>query len=521
MPLFITAVLAAVILILLVLAGSSIWLAQRDAAWLATQLNQRVLADKQHTLHIDGPVSVRVFPTLQLEAQQLRLSATGSAADFIQLRKLALSLQWWPLLSRRVAVDRLVLDGLSVHVERDAQGRYNFADLWPTSSAAANPWTVDIASLHLQQGRLALHLQAPQDEQIITLSNIELRTGRLTNASAQTAQGQLNLAAGLRVQTMPTDQARDNASNPDVDAQLQLSTTYQLALAADRHELSDLQLQWRGQLAAAGLQDTNLKLRLGNLLWQGGSAANESNESNVSKESNKQNLQLQQLQVDASAAHSAVALPAPLKLSLTLPQLHWQAQQLQTEQFHLQLQTDASEIKVTNAADAAPHKQLAATLTSALTADLTKGKLQLSALHSALSLELAQSLAKPLQLQLQGELALDLPGQQVTSQLTGNLHETQLSAWLQTRGSQLTSPDGVQVDFGLKLDQLNLDDYLLPNPANAQDNTLPELPTLPQGLALQGELSLDSLQMAGTQLRNLRLAINTKNGQLQWQGAAR
>ena len=79
-------------------------------------------------LRIDGPVSLSLFPTLALEANDVSFSNPpgASSKDMAKLAKLEVQLKVLPLLRKEVEVKRLVLVDPVIDLEVDKQGRPNW-----------------------------------------------------------------------------------------------------------------------------------------------------------------------------------------------------------------------------------------------------------------------------------------------------------------------------------------------------------------------------------------------------------
>jgi AsmA protein len=102
-----------------------------------SQLIARVKDATGRDLRIDGKVSFSLLPSLALEADKVALSnAPGAGSkDMATFDQLEVQLKLWPLLQRRVEVDRLVLVNPVIALEVDKQGRPN----WQFSQAAPGP----------------------------------------------------------------------------------------------------------------------------------------------------------------------------------------------------------------------------------------------------------------------------------------------------------------------------------------------------------------------------------------------
>lgn len=117
--------------LLLVLAGAALGLALATfnpndyKAALIEQVKQRT----QRTLHLPGDVSLRYFPRLALALGPLSLSEPDSATVFASVEQAQVSLALWPLWRQRFVADQVQISGLSLHLQRDAQGRGNWTSL--------------------------------------------------------------------------------------------------------------------------------------------------------------------------------------------------------------------------------------------------------------------------------------------------------------------------------------------------------------------------------------------------------
>lgn len=106
----------------------------------------------QRALRFDGPVSLKLFPILALEAGPVSLSEPGSGAEFVRVERLRARVRLRPLLDRRLAVDGVELAGARIRVTRKPDGRFNFDDLLSRESAL--PLEVEIQRLAVTDSAL-------------------------------------------------------------------------------------------------------------------------------------------------------------------------------------------------------------------------------------------------------------------------------------------------------------------------------------------------------------------------------
>ena len=146
------------------------------------------IADKVRTatgreLTLDGPLDIGLWPKLRLEAGPLRL---GNAPGFgeepmLALEKVRIAVATLPLLRKRVEMDTVVVHGLTVALERKADGSSNFDDLAGEGADDAGGGglaAIVLGGVDIKDGRV--HWRDETTGQDIVLSNISAQTGELT-----------------------------------------------------------------------------------------------------------------------------------------------------------------------------------------------------------------------------------------------------------------------------------------------------------------------------------------------------
>ena len=175
--------------LILALAGAALVASRFDAAGIKTEAEQLVQEKTQRTLTIAGDVKLSFWPNLGASIGQVSLSEQGSTREFAAIDGARISVAIWPLLSGRVVVDSIRLEGLKATLVRRKDGTLNIADLLSsgeagTSAGAAGthagggmPPHLDIAGVHVANATLLW-----RDEQsgaATTISGLELATGRV------------------------------------------------------------------------------------------------------------------------------------------------------------------------------------------------------------------------------------------------------------------------------------------------------------------------------------------------------
>jgi AsmA protein len=146
-------------------------------------------------LVIEKDLSLSVFPWLGVETGGVRIgNAPGfSAPWFAEIAELGVKVKLMPLLSRRVEVDTLVVNGLRLNLERDANGTANWDDLLarqkaeadsepsqgqPSGSGAADPLSFSVQGIRIDDARVSWDDR--QAGQKYLLDQVRLVTGSLS-----------------------------------------------------------------------------------------------------------------------------------------------------------------------------------------------------------------------------------------------------------------------------------------------------------------------------------------------------
>ena len=168
----------AVLLLVLVVLLSFIFNSTRIKA----AITEAVLEKTQRTLQIDGDIDLRFWPNLGVEIGKARLSEFRSAQEFAAIDSARISVEVPPLLSRKIVVDTIEIDGARVALVKRKDGSLNIDDLTgqqPASPATAAPSSaaIEVAAARLNNTRLTWRDEG-SSESIIS-ANLDLATGRI------------------------------------------------------------------------------------------------------------------------------------------------------------------------------------------------------------------------------------------------------------------------------------------------------------------------------------------------------
>jgi AsmA protein len=144
-PLKLTLAIVGGVLLLLV-AGLAFIAATFDPNSYKPWLVETVQKEYQRTLAIPGPISLTFFPRLGVKVGAVTLSERNSAETFAAVAAAQVSLEVWPLLSRRVVVDRVKVDGLRARIVRAKDGKLSIDDLLGAPASPASPSSAGAAA---------------------------------------------------------------------------------------------------------------------------------------------------------------------------------------------------------------------------------------------------------------------------------------------------------------------------------------------------------------------------------------
>jgi len=156
--------------------------------WLSTQSGRSV--------QVTGDLSWTFFPWLGLQTEGVEVAQTtgfDQTSPFAQWQQAAVRIKLLPLLRRQVEVDEVLVTGLQLNLQRDAEGKANWADLLPVAPSINAPAPITnhpdkpaapepamawvIAGVTLKQARI--HYQDQQSQQQISLQAIQVKTSAL------------------------------------------------------------------------------------------------------------------------------------------------------------------------------------------------------------------------------------------------------------------------------------------------------------------------------------------------------
>jgi AsmA protein len=149
------------------------------------ELEKYVLEATGRPLTVGGDVSLSLFPGAGVSFSDLRLGNTSAFAekDFLTVKSFEVRLKVWPLLSRQVEIDRLVVEEPRVFMVTNRDGRvsWDFGTQPPKAKTEAVPETgppilsLLVAELNLKNGQIVMINHRKGSRQEISSLNLVLR----------------------------------------------------------------------------------------------------------------------------------------------------------------------------------------------------------------------------------------------------------------------------------------------------------------------------------------------------------
>ncbi len=155
-----TIIFAVVIGILVLLSGGALLLVKILVT--PEMLRKSVLPRVEKVLHrrIEmADAKIGLFSGIALKG--VKISERDGTSQFVSFAEARLHYQFWPLLSRRVVVDEIVLDTPDIHVVRNPDGTFNFSDLLkkqqpeaPVAEEEKTPVAFAVSKVEVKDGQV-------------------------------------------------------------------------------------------------------------------------------------------------------------------------------------------------------------------------------------------------------------------------------------------------------------------------------------------------------------------------------
>ena len=281
------------LLLLLVLVTAYLFLVF-DPNDYRDRVGEQVRAQTGRELIIEGDIGLSVFPWLgvRLENASLGNAAGFGEQPFARVAQVEARARLTPLFRGEVEVDRIVLGGLELNLERNADGRGNWEDLTAEadkpareSPASKEPGeamraiaSVAVSGIEIESARVSLddrqsglryevHDLGLRSGEIRAGSRFPLELGFDVNSTAPELSGRLDLSgqvllepdrSRVNVEKLELRFAGRGAALPGGKADVQLGADVDLDLAAGLAEISALSLRTLGVDVSGRIQGRDL-----------------------------------------------------------------------------------------------------------------------------------------------------------------------------------------------------------------------------------------------------------------------
>jgi AsmA protein len=173
------------VLLLFLAAVAGVWLLVNPNDYKG-RIAQAIKESTGRTLTLDGDIKLSVFPWVALEFGPATLGNPGGFGDgpFLAIGHASVRARLWPLLHRRLAIGRIDVDGLDVHLQKNAAGRGNWEGFGgaPGGPKAGASTAQPAGRLEGLDGVRILHGRVSYEDLVV--DKMTLETGRFTDGNA-------------------------------------------------------------------------------------------------------------------------------------------------------------------------------------------------------------------------------------------------------------------------------------------------------------------------------------------------
>lgn len=487
---------------LLVSAAAAYLLFAFDPNAYKPQIIQAVKENTHRTLKLDGDIRLAFFPTLEAHLGRVSLSEFQSEEEFVAVADATVSLAVWPLLQKRVVVDRVKVVGVRIKLIKYADGRTSLDDLLQPGEAASQkaapelqgaPVDFNIASVQIEN--CEVHFSDQETQNAISITALNLKTGRVANATP----------------TPISLSARIQATQPQMDIAVRLAATLNIDLERKRYSLHGME----GGVEGKVLDITSLMLKL-------------AGDAKADLDAQDYGLNRFMLEVGGKRAGE------PFDLKLSIPTVGIVREDFAGEGLMLSANLDgglgraSAALKVPafkgdmdkfslrglslEAGLKRPKQVFVAKLDTELIGSLKTLQFNLKDMNLSLKASGDKLPGKLVESSLKGTIQADLERQSVQANFSGGLLQSQVKA--KAAINNFKSP---VIRYDLEIDKFDADPYLPPtSPQEAKEVKKEEEQPFDlsflRPLDVSGSLRIGALKVANVKLSRLRIDIKAKEG---------
>ena len=498
--------LGLVIVLVLVAAVLSYFIAKFDPNAYKPQIIQAVKDQQQRTLKLDGDIKLTFFPSIGAEVEKISLSEYKSHKEFAAVESAHVSLALLPLFSKQVVVNEVAFSGVKVQVVKFRDGSTNLDDLMskpeskedPQPEAESKPEAAvkfDIAGVKIEKTELSYRDESTGAQ--YALKDIKLQTGRIANG----VPGKINFDALIQA----------NKPKLDIATKIQATLTFDVEKKTYRIEGLDLQVQ-------------GTALDISSLLVQASGSAN----------ANLATLEFDAKKIKVSA--NGVKGKDNFDVCLDMPAFSFTKDKVAADKLAINVSMDGAMGKLIAALTLQdmqgnaqsfkssglvldvdlkqPDQTFKLKMSTPLVGSTDAKQINLSNLVIAVNATGDKFPNKSVSSEMKGSVQLDAGRENVQLNLEGGLLQSQVKVKLAVKG--FSEP---AIRFNVDIDQLDADLYLPKKTAatSAQAELTPEQPfdlSALQKLNLDGSLTIGTLKVVNVKSSKLRVEVKAHNGQV-------
>ena len=223
---FITFIGAVILLGLVSLIGLVVFVNPND---LKPQISQAVTKFTGRQLQLGGDIQWSIFPWLGLQLNDAKLTNSPGFGNnsFAQIKKLDIQVRLLPLLHKQLEIGKLQVNGLTLHLVKNAKGQVNWEGPLTSSQTSNNsensrldslkPIGFIVTGLGIRNGHIIYNDQ--QKNKHIEITGLQLKSANLAINKSSPFDIQFNL----------------NSNVPNINAAVKLQSD--ILLSADRNHL--------------------------------------------------------------------------------------------------------------------------------------------------------------------------------------------------------------------------------------------------------------------------------------------
>lgn len=513
-----------------------------DANKYKPEIEQYVRDNYKRTLKFDGDLSLSVFPRIALALPPTTLSNLAGDRASASLKSAKVSVALLPLLSGRIEVGAVSIEGLTASIEKRRDGSTNIDDLIQRegtpkqASAASGTPDFEVGGIELTDADLTYNDLAAK--RIVHLSKLNLKTGRLApvvrtpfqletvfEVNPPQANGQLRVASTLDLdlgKALYAVTALDATVNATVDKEV-----VEVSVRADRVayagasggiDAAKVDAKAKGRWATVTLDESRLFAPalafdpMNKRITVGGLEASAKGKSDADAfeasltapklEVTETTATGQRAVLTAKFAPGAADKPAG-QMHLTLEGVSGSARQIEIAKLALE------------ASGSQQARKFAAALSGPVTASLEAQTLSLPRFAGDITMEDPALPQRTVKVPLTARLAIDGRTEKIDAGFASRFDETSAAAEFTVRG--FSAP---RIVFDASADRLNVDRYFPPPPprpgndsADPKEDPKVDLSGL-RSLDLSGSVKVGQLQARGLKAANVDVGVKAANGRL-------